>query len=33
MLELVLLNGLTVRVPVGFDETTLTRLVATFGGG
>jgi hypothetical protein len=33
MLELVLFNGLTVRVPVGFDETTLTRLVATFGGG
>jgi hypothetical protein len=31
--ELVLRSGLTVRVPLGFDETTLRRLVAMFGGG
>lgn len=31
-LELVLSHGLSVRVPTGFDEATLRRLVAMFGG-
>ena len=32
MLELVLPNGLAVRIPPAFDEPTLKRLVALFGG-
>jgi hypothetical protein len=32
-LELVLGRGLSVRVPADFDEGTLRRLVAMFGGG
>lgn len=31
-IELVLAGGLVMRVPVGFDETTVARLVRTLGG-
>jgi hypothetical protein len=31
MLEVVLGDGLSVRVPTGFDETTLTRIVRAVG--
>jgi hypothetical protein len=30
-LELALAHGLTLRIPVGFDETTLRRALSVFG--
>jgi hypothetical protein len=32
ILELVLPNGLAVRIPPAFDEPTLMRLIGLFGG-